>query len=72
MSKVFKDAVAEATTLPESVQDRIGRELLDYVDKLRQLRADIGQGTRSLGSGAGKPLDIEAVIRRARARHGKA
>jgi hypothetical protein len=67
MSKVFKDAVAEAAALPEAVQDKIGRQLHDDVDKLRRLREDIGQGLRSLDSGAGKPLDVETVIRRARA-----
>ena len=72
MNKVFKDAIAEAETLPEALQERIGQELHSYVEKLRQLRHDIDKGVRSLDAGGGKSLDVEDVIRRARARHGKA
>jgi len=72
MSKAFRDAVAEAAALPEAVQEKIGQELHAYVEKLRRLRSDIEQGIRSLDAGAGKTLDIEDVIRRARARDGKA
>jgi hypothetical protein len=35
-----------------------------HVEKLRQLRADIDAGLRSLDEGKGKPLDIEQFIRR--------
>ncbi|MGO8920293.1 MAG: hypothetical protein ACLQJR_30710 [Stellaceae bacterium] len=72
MSKVFKDAVAEAARLPEAAQEKIGRELRAYVEKLRSLRSDIEQGVGSLDAGAGKTVDIEDVIKRARARHDKA
>jgi hypothetical protein len=71
MSKVFKDAVAEAARLPEAAQEKIGRELRAYIDKLRGLRGDIERGSRWLDAGAGKALDIEDVIKRARARHDK-
>ena len=71
MSKIFQDAVAEAATLPDALQDKIGQELHSYVGRLRRLRTDIAQGTQSLDRGAGQAVDIEAVIRRARARHGE-
>ena len=71
MSKAFREAVAEAATLPEAVQEKIGQELHAYVEKLRRLRGDIEQGIRSLDAGAGKSLDIEDVIKRARAPHDK-
>ncbi len=72
MNKVLKDAVAEAETLPEAVQEKIGQELHGYVKKLRQLRGDVKKGLQSLNSGDGKRVNINDVIRRARARHGKA
>ena len=72
MSKIFKDAVAEAARLPEATQEKIGRELRAYIEKLRQLRGDIEQGIRSLDAGAGKALDVEDVIKRARAPHDNA
>ena len=72
MSKVFTDAVAEAATLPEAAQDKIGRGLHAYVEKLHRLRGDIEQGIRSLDAGAGKTLDIEDAMKRARARYDEA
>jgi hypothetical protein len=72
MRKVLKEALVEAATLPEADQEKIGREVLAHVEKLRALRADLTAGLRSLDAGRGKALDIEDVIRRARARHGKA
>lgn len=72
MSKVFREAVAEAAGLPEPVQEKIGQELHAYIEKLRHLRGEIEQGIHSLDAGAGKALDIEGVIKRARAPHDKA
>jgi hypothetical protein len=65
VSKIFKDAVAEAASLPDAAQEKIGRELRAYVGKLRRLRGDIEQGVRSVDAGAGKAVDIEDVIARA-------
>jgi hypothetical protein len=71
MTKMLERALAEAATLPEAAQDRIGRELLAHIEKLRRLRADIDTGLNSLDAGAGRELDIEEVIRRARDESGK-
>ena len=51
MSKILQDAVAEVTSLPESDQETIGRQLLSHVEKLRRLRAEIDKGIRSLEAG---------------------
>jgi len=72
MVKTLERAMAEVERLPADVQERIGRELLAHVEKLRSLRADIAKGIRSLDRGAGKELDIEDVIKRARRRNAKA
>ena len=70
-TKSLDQAIAKAHELPEADQDRIGRELNNYIDHLQTLRGDIDQGLRSLDAGLGRELDIEAVIARARASHAK-
>jgi hypothetical protein len=72
MVKTLERAIAEVVSLPEDSQERIGRELLAHVEKLRTLRADIEKGIRSLDAGCGKKIDIEDVIKRARRRNAKA
>lgn len=69
MSKILQQAVAEAARLPEAEQDRLGREILHHLEKLQGLRAEIDRGVRSLDSGHGGELDIEALIARARQKH---
>ena len=69
-AKILETAIAEVVSLPEPDQEKIGRELLAHVEKLRALRAEIDKGIRSLDAGKGKKLNIEDVIRRARERHG--
>ena len=69
LSKTLEEAIAKAHELPEEDQERLGRELNDYIDHLRALRSDIRAGLQSLDAGLGRKLDIEDVIRRARAMH---
>ena len=71
MVKTLQRAIAEAEKLPNAVQERIGRELLTHIEKLRSLRADLEKGIQSLDKGAGRELDIEDVIRRARRRNAR-
>ena len=70
MSKILQDAVAEVTSLPESDQETIGRQLLSHVEKLRRLRAEIDKGIRSLEAGEGRELNISEFIRDKTQRHG--
>jgi hypothetical protein len=69
--KTLENAIAQVAGLPEAEQERIGRELLAHVEKLRSLRADLDRGIASLDADAGKPLDMADVIRRARERHAR-
>ena len=71
MIKVLKEALDQVTTLPEADQEQIGRELLEHVLKIRALRANLQAGIDSLDRGRGQELDMDDVIRRARARHAK-
>jgi len=71
MVKVLEQAIAEIATLPDADQEQIGQRLLSHVEKLRQLRAEIDKGIRSLDSGEGKPLDIEDFLKRQHERYGR-
>ena len=68
MVKTLERALAEISHLPAADQEDIGRRLLQHVEKLRALRADV-DGLRSLDAGEGEPLDIEAFIREANKNH---
>jgi hypothetical protein len=67
MVKALELAIQRATSLPEAAQEQIGRELLERIDTLAQLRGEIDIGVRELG----EELDVEDVIREARAEHAK-
>jgi hypothetical protein len=71
MVKTFELAITKAAELPEAAQEQLGRELLERIESLQQLRAEIEIGIRELDSGLGEDLDIEDVIRQAREVHAK-
>ena len=71
MVRTLEMAMEEVANLPDADQEQIGRRLLSHVEKLRQLRAEIDKGIRSLDAGEGKPLDIEDFLRRENERHGR-
>jgi hypothetical protein len=71
MTKVLRDAIAKVEALPEPEQDRIARELIDYLDKLSALRAEVQIGIQQLDAGEGRELDIEDVIKQARQEYGR-
>ena len=66
MTKLLERALAEAARLPEEMQDRVGRELLTYIEKLGRLQADIDVGRGSSDEGRRVELDLEEVLARAR------
>jgi hypothetical protein len=41
MTKLLEQALAAAARLPEAEQDRLGEDLLAYLEKLRGLRGEI-------------------------------
>ena len=67
MVKTLELAILKAATLSEAAQEQLGRELLDRIESLEQLRAELDIGIQQLDAGLGKELDIEEVIRKARA-----
>ena len=73
MAKSLDIAISKAAALPEAVQEQLGRELLDRIEALKHLRAEIEEGVRELDAGLGEELDMEAIIRQLHAEHaGKA
>ncbi len=69
MVKTLAQAITEVSNLPDSDQEQIGRNLLSYVEKLRQIRVEIDKGIRSLDAGEGKPLDIEEFLKQQNAQY---
>lgn len=67
MTETLSAALAEVAKLPPAAQDRIGRDLLRHPSQLHDLLTELDRGLRSLDAGMGRELDIEDVIRRARA-----
>jgi hypothetical protein len=61
-------AIAKASELPEAAQDMIGREILERIEALAALRAEIQIGIDELDAGLGRPLNVEDIIRRGRKR----
>jgi hypothetical protein len=72
MVKAIELAVEALASLPAADQERMGRQLLTYIEKLLQLRIDIDKGTRALEADAGGPLDVEDFVRLQNERHGRA
>ena len=69
MVKILELAVTKAAALSEAAQEQLGRELLDRIESLAELRAEVEIGLRELDAGLGEELAIEDVIRQARAEH---
>jgi hypothetical protein len=71
MVKTLELAMSKAAGLPEAAQEQLGREMLERIDALAALRADIEVGLRELDEGLGEELDIEDLVLRARAEHAR-
>jgi hypothetical protein len=69
MVKSLELAITKAASLPEAAQEQLGRELLERIETLAELKAEIEIGIRELDAGLGEELDIEDLIRQARAEH---
>ena len=66
MVKTLELAISKAANLSEAAQEQLGRELLERIDALAELRAEIEIGLRELDAGLGEDLDVEGLIREAR------
>jgi hypothetical protein len=71
MTDALREAIAKVATLPKAAQEKIGEELLLRVEKVRRLRGELDKGIQSLDRGEGRELNIDEVIKRARAHYGR-
>lgn len=71
VTKTLELALTKASRLSEAAQEQLGREMLERIDTLAELRAEIEVGIRELDEGQGETLDIESVIKRAREMYGR-
>jgi hypothetical protein len=62
MGSALKLAMAKAAGLPEAAQEQLGRELLERIEALTQLRADIDAGIRELDAGLGEELNLGELL----------
>ncbi len=67
MVRTLEIAIFKAAELSEAAQEQLGRQMLERIASLAELRAALEIGVRQLDAGEGKELDIEEVIGRARA-----
>jgi len=69
MATALELAMAKAAALPEATQEQLGRELLERIEALTQLRAKIDEGIRELDAGLGEELDIDKFLDQLRDEH---
>jgi len=62
MVKALELAMMRAAALPEAAQEQLGRELLERIARLNELRAAVEVGIGELDAGLGEEVDIEALI----------
>jgi hypothetical protein len=70
MTSTLELAVAKVSQLSEAAQEVIGREILEWMEKLEALRADIQIGIDELDAGLGRELDIEEFLAERHREHG--
>lgn len=69
MVKTLELALSKVAALPEAAQEQLGRELLERIETLKNLRAEIEVGIRELDAGLGEELDIEGLLRQLHDEH---
>jgi hypothetical protein len=72
MVRALELAIEALGNLPAADQERVGRQLLSYIEKLQQLRIEIERGVRVLEVEAGVPLDVDEFLLQLNQRHGRA
>jgi hypothetical protein len=69
MTKTWEIAISKIAALPEPAQEQLGRELLERIETLKNLRSEIDVGIRELEAGLGEELDIDALLRQLHGEH---
>jgi hypothetical protein len=69
MTKALELAMAKASQLPEPAQEALGREMLERIEALATLRAELQVGIDQLDAGLGEELDLEEMLRELHEEH---
>ena len=69
MVKTLELAFSKAASLPDAAQEQLGREILDRLDALARLRAEVEIGIKQLDAGEGRELDVESFLAEMHAKH---
>ena len=72
MVRALALAVEALKNLPVADQERMGRQLSSYIEKLLRLRVEIDKGIRVLETDTGLPLDVDEFLMQQNMRHGRA
>jgi len=72
MVRALELAIEALKNLPAADQERVGRQLLTYIEKLQHLRIEIERGVRVLEAEPGVPLDLDDFLLQLHQRHGRA
>ncbi len=72
MVRALELAIEALGSLPAADQERMGRQLLSYIEKLLRLRIEIEKGARVLEDEGGASLDVDDFLRQQNERHGRA
>jgi hypothetical protein len=67
MMKLLQEAMDKVSALPEATQQSIAEDPIAHVESIKHLRAELQKGIDSLDRSEGQQIDIEQVIRTARA-----
>jgi Arc/MetJ-type ribon-helix-helix transcriptional regulator len=71
MVKTLELAIAKAAGLSEAAQEQLGRELLERIETLGELRGEIEAGIAELDAGLGEELDVDDILEHARDEHAR-
>lgn len=71
MVKTLEIAISKVAALPEAAQEQLGRELLERIETLKNLRAEIEVGIGELDAGLGEELDVEELLRQLHEEHAR-
>jgi hypothetical protein len=69
MTKLLQEAIERVSALPKAAQESIAEELIAHVESVEHLRAELQKGIDSFDHDLGREIEIEQLIRTARAQY---
>ena len=63
MVKTLELAISKVAALPEAAQEALGKDLLERIEALAALRAEIDAGLADLDAGRSREIDFDSFLR---------